>query len=130
VASVSRPGRAFSARRTGADGEDRASAWLQDRGWLIRERNYRGSGAEVDIIAEKDGEVAFVEVKSWKSMPVSELEFSIDARKQGRIARAARSWLSARREPPGRRLRFDVIFLGADGEPVRHIEGAFSGGVD
>jgi putative endonuclease len=120
----------LSTRSAGAAGEDRASAWLQERGWLIRERNYRGSGAEVDIIAEKDGQVAFVEVKAWKSFPASELEFSIDARKQNRIARAARSWLSARREPAERRLRFDVIFLGDDDRPVRHIEGAFSGGID
>jgi len=125
-----RPAGRLSTRSAGAAGEDRASAWLQERGWLIRERNYRGSGAEVDIIAEKDGQVAFVEVKAWKSFPASELEFSIDARKQNRIARAARSWLSARREPAERRLRFDVIFLGDDDRPVRHIEGAFSGGID
>lgn len=126
------------ARGVGAAGEDRAAAWLEARGWRIMARNFRSPAGEIDIIAEKDSQIAFIEVKAWRTLPSSELEYSIDARKQSRIARAARSWLSANRIPAGRRLRFDVIFLsGADGsrtggpaEEIRHIEDAFSGGID
>ncbi len=117
------------AHSAGQAGEDRAAAWLEERGWRIRERNFRSPAGEIDIIAERDDQVIFVEVKAWKELAVSELEYSIDGRKQSRIARAARFWLAAHRDLAGRRLRFDVIFLSGAGG-VRHIEDAFSGGID
>jgi putative endonuclease len=129
---VGKLGAASSAPSThaaGTAGEDRAAAFLAARGWLIRERNFRIRGAEIDIIAEKGDQIAFVEVKAWSSLPSSELEYSIDGRKQGRIARAARYYVSRNRVAASRRLRFDVIYIGGNGE-VRHIEGAFSGGID
>lgn len=118
-----------STHALGTAGEDRAAAFLPGKGWLVLERNFRIRGAEIDVIARKDDQIVFVEVKAWNTLPPSELEFSIDGRKQGRIARAARYYVSRRREAAGCRLRFDVIYLGGSGE-VRHIEGAFSGGID
>jgi len=95
----------------------------------VLERNFRSVGGEIDIIAEKGDTVAFVEVKAWDVLPQAELEHSINSRKQARIARAARSWLSRSGAASGKRLRFDVIFLGRE-SGVRHIENAFSGGID
>jgi len=119
----------MSTVRRGAEGEQKAAAYMQASGWTVLERNFRGAGAEIDIIAEKGDTVAFVEVKAWKALPQGELEHSIDSRKQARIARAARSWLSRSFARPERRLRFDVIFLGGE-SGLRHIENAFSGGID
>ncbi len=118
-----------SSVRRGAEGETRAAAFMAARGWTVLERNFRSLGGEIDIIAEKGDTVAFVEVKAWDVLPQGELEHSIDSRKQARIARAARSWLSRGRARSGKRLRFDVIFLGGQ-SGVRHIENAFSGGID
>ncbi len=118
-----------SSVQRGAEGETKAAAFMAARGWTVLERNFRSVGGEIDIIAEKGDTVAFVEVKAWDALPQGELEHSIDSRKQARIARAARSWLSRGRARPGKRLRFDVIFLGGE-SGVRHIENAFSGGID
>jgi len=119
-----------STRRKGAAGEDIAAAYLEERGWAVLARNFRTRRGEIDIIAAREDEVAFVEVKAWDSLPPSELEFSIDGRKRGRIARAAREYLSRRPELTEKRLRFDVIFLGKDTSEVQHIENAFTGGID
>jgi putative endonuclease len=113
----------------GAEGERKAAAFMAERGWTVLERNFRSVGGEIDIIAEKGDTVAFVEVKAWDVLPQGELEHSIDSRKQARIARAARSWLSRRTVLSGKHLRFDVIFLGRE-SGIRHIENAFSGGID
>jgi putative endonuclease len=113
----------------GAEGERKAAAFMAEHGWTVLERNFRSVGGEIDIIAEKGDTVAFVEVKTWDVLPPGELEHSVDSRKQARIARAACSWLSRRAGLSGRRLRFDVIFLGGE-SGVRHIENAFSGGID
>jgi putative endonuclease len=114
----------------GRAGEQAAAAWLVQERWLVRDRNFRAPGGEIDIVAERDGTLAFFEVKSWAALPAAELEHSINARKQGRIARAARVWLH--RHPALRRLRprFDVIFV-SPGEPrFLHIVDAFTGEVD
>jgi len=117
-------------RRKGTAGEDRAVAWLCSQGWTIRDRNFRTRRGEIDVIAEKGSTVAFIEVKAWESLPQSELEYALSARKQWRIAQAARFYLALHPGVTGRQMRFDVIFLGAGNESVRHIEGAFNGGVD
>ena len=39
--------------------EDRAAAYLMARGYTIRERNWRFDRKEVDIIAQKNGVIAF-----------------------------------------------------------------------
>ncbi len=114
----------------GSAGENRAAAWLSSHGWIIRERNFRTRRGEIDIIAEKGAEVAFVEVKAWGAMPRSELEYSIDSRKQRRIAQAAKAYVATNPGISARRLRFDVIFLGETAAEICHIERAFSGGVD
>jgi putative endonuclease len=117
-------------RTKGAAGEDRAAAWLRSCGWTIRERNFRTRRGEIDIIAEKGPDVVFFEVKAWESLPQSELEYSLSARKQGRIAQAARFYLAQNSDLAGRPLRFDVIFIDAGTDRIRHIEGAFPGGID
>ncbi len=117
-------------RKRGTAGEERAAAWLSSRGWAIRQRNFRTRRGEIDIIAEKDAEIAFVEVKSWGAMPRSELEYSINSRKQRRIVQAARFYIARNPEIAGSRVRFDVIFLGGSAGEVRHIERAFTGGID
>jgi putative endonuclease len=49
---------------TGATGEDVATKYLENKGFLIIDRNYRKRWGELDIIAQKDGTVHFVEVKT------------------------------------------------------------------
>ena len=120
----------LSTRRKGIAGEQRAASCLSERGWTVLERNFRTPTGEIDIIAEKGDEVAFVEVKSWAALPASELEHSIDRQKQTRIARAARVYLSRRPGLSERRLRFDVLFIGRDPQDIRIIENAFDGGID
>ena len=45
-------------------GEAKAEAYLKECGYKILERNYRAKFGEIDLIAEKDKVITFVEVKS------------------------------------------------------------------
>jgi putative endonuclease len=114
----------------GFAGEERAASWLLSQGWTIRERNFRSRRGEIDIIAEKGPRLSFVEVKAWKSLPQSELEYAVDGRKRARIAQAARYYLAQHPGIRDKQLSFDVIFIDTGAESVRHIEEAFPGGVD
>src|SRR3990167_3723300 len=51
-------------QKIGQSGEDIACEFLMKQGYAILERNYTKKWGEVDIIAEKEGKLHFVEVKS------------------------------------------------------------------
>lgn len=49
---------------TGAQGEEIACRFLEKKGFIIIQRNYRKPWGEIDVIAEREGVVHFVEVKT------------------------------------------------------------------
>ena len=51
-------------RAKGNIAEDKAVAYLEERGYFIAERNFYSRFGEIDIIATKDDVLHFVEVKS------------------------------------------------------------------
>jgi len=122
--------RTADAASLGAAGEERAALHLAAEGWTILARNYRSRFGEIDIVASKEEEVALVEVKTWRALSRGDLEYAVDRRKQGRVALTARRYLADNPSLAGRRMRFDVVFLGGDEAGVRHIEHAFDGGID
>lgn len=92
----------------GAWGEDAVCSKLVCDGYAIVERNWRMDHLELDIIAEKDGWIAFVEVKT-RRYEGADLKQIMTPTKISRIVRAANGFLSSRRimlTP-----RFDVAFV-------------------
>ena len=69
----------------GTYGEDLACKELEKNGYVILKRNFRYRNGEIDIIAEKDGIIIFVEVKlrtsTEKGMPCE----AVDIKKQKKI---------------------------------------------
>jgi putative endonuclease len=124
-------GGAGDARRAlGAEGEARAARFLLAQGWRILECNARAEGVELDLVAERAGTLAFVEVKTRRTARLGAPEEAVDARKRARLVRGAAAWLRARRRRP-RRVRFDVIVCEASadgGWRLRHLESAFDAG--
>lgn len=49
---------------TGATGESVVAKYLENKGFLVLDRNYKRKWGELDIIAQKDGVLHFVEVKT------------------------------------------------------------------
>lgn len=79
--------------RIGQENEELAAAYLTNCGYTVLGRNFRGGGGELDIIAEKDGVVYFVEVKARRSgSQVTAIE-AVTPNKKRRLAAAARAWL-------------------------------------
>lgn len=74
-------------------GEDFAAGLLQAEGYRILERNFRCNLGEVDIIAEKDGEIAFVEVKTRRSVRFGYPSEAVTREKQRRIRRSAEYYM-------------------------------------
>lgn len=115
-------------RVLGERGEIAAAEYLVRRGYRIVDRNVRADGVEIDLIAERRGVVAFVEVKTRRSTRFGTPEEAVDRRKQARLVRGAHAWLRAHPSRRRRRPRFDVIgILAPPGEELRlrHLEDAF-----
>lgn len=103
-----------------------AEQWLQRRGWRVLERRYRSGHRDIDLIAERDRVVAFVEVKARTRGEFGDPVESVNWKKRLQLTRSAYTWIE-RYGRPGVEYRFDVIgVLVRDGRVrVRHVENAF-----
>ncbi len=116
--------------RVGRRGEREAVRCLRRKGYTILQRNFTAPDGEVDVIAFRDGTVAFVEVRCQTAPARIEPARTITRRKQRRVIRAARRYCT--RHALAREdvlLRFDAVLVLLDerGRPlsVEHIEDAF-----
>ena len=109
-------------------GEQTAAEYLMKQGYRILERNFRSRGGEVDIVAkDRQGCIAFVEVKTRRSLAYGLPQQAVTTRKQRQISKGALSWLSRNRLHDCS-ARFDVIavLLQNGAEPqLEHIINAF-----
>lgn len=115
-----------SSKETGNAGEQVAAKYLQNRKYKIVARNYRWAHGEIDIIAEKNAALIFVEVKTATQKGFGAPETWVDERKQQQIGKTAQQYLFEN-EIDDRDCRFDVIAVtAAQGEwRVKHIKNAF-----
>jgi putative endonuclease len=105
-----------------------AEALLKERGWRVLDRNVRFLRREIDLMVEKDGLDAFVEVKG-RSGPVfgHPLE-AITWRKRHAISVAANAWIS-RSDFRARSYRFDAVsvrLLAGGAIEWEHVDGAWT----
>ena len=106
-------GSRYPAHDLGAWGEAAAARFLNAAGWTIEARGYRLGRREIDLIAKRDGVVAFVEVKTRSGVGFGGPEAAITWRKRREIEAVARSWL-ARNGYPAAGVRFDVVAIVTD----------------
>ena len=115
-------------KELGIFGEEHAALYLEDLGYRILTRNYRSRYGEIDIIAEKDETLVFIEVKARRSYLYGEPKDSIHIRKQKKLIQTAMIFLQEN-EWEDHDCRFDVIevtFLPNGSIRPYHIENAFS----
>lgn len=113
-------------KRTGNSGEELAANFLSKSGYKIIERNYRWARGEIDIIAEKESMLIFIEVKTARSKKFGAPETWVTQRKQQQIGMVASHYLQEK-EIVDMDCRFDVIAVSAIGKEweIKHIENAF-----
>jgi putative endonuclease len=95
-------------KQKGGAAERLASEFLRRHGYRILETNYRFAGGEIDIVAEEQEVLCFVEVRSRRDANLGHPVETIDPAKQRRLGRAALHYIS-RRDQEDRELRFDVV---------------------
>lgn len=107
-------------------GERIAARWLERAGYRILARRFRAGRRDIDLVAERDGLVAFVEVKARTGEAFGDPVEAVHRRKQHSLTRSAQVWIG-RHGRDGEQYRFDVIgVLMRDRRVfVRHVRSAF-----
>lgn len=119
------------AAHLGRWGEKQAAGYLHQKGYRLLAAGYRCRMGEIDLIAQKGRELAFVEVKLRRNARFAEPREQVTAVKQRRILLAARNFLAQHPEYGEHYCRFDVAEVYApDGlqtakPEIRYYEHAF-----
>jgi len=109
----------------GEKGEFLAARHLEEKGYKICFKNWRSGKLEIDIIAEKDGFIVFVEVKTRENNYMGEPELAVTRKKQSQIVKAADAFF--KETDCQLESRFDIIavIINSKTEEIKHIDGAF-----
>ncbi len=112
------------AREHGSAAEDLAAAYLALLGWPVEARNTRLAGVEVDLVARDGRTAVLVEVKYRSRPDFGGAAGAIDARKRGRLRRAALALAAAHPD-----VRIDIVSVepSRDGLVVVHHRNAVTG---
>ena len=92
----------------GRYGENVAAAHLVRAGWQVLDRNWRGTGGELDIVALAGTELVVVEVKTRSGDGFGHPAEAVTPVKLARLRRLTGQWLAAHDVHP-RSVRIDVM---------------------
>ena len=110
----------------GKKGEDFIAHHLKKAGYAIIAQNYRKRYGEVDLIAQKDDVIAFIEVK-WRHDPLIDPAELINPSKQRKIISIAKEFISKHTDKDFV-YRFDVALIEETNNSinVQYIPNAFT----
>ena len=115
-------------RRRGTAAEQLAARFLRARGYRILQMNYTCAAGEADIVAEADGALVFVEVKSRASADFGPPREQVGPAKRRRLSRVAELYAKQHRVSD-RSIRFDIVEVELDERGAPHsasvVVGAF-----
>lgn len=114
------PRKAADAR--GRAAERRAASALAEQGWQVLAQRVRTPAGELDLVAEREGLLAFIEVKARATL--GEAAFALGPAQRRRLLAAAEAWLAVNPGHGAAGMRFDVLLVDAEGR-VRRIADAF-----
>ena len=106
-----------------------AARYLVDKGYYIRERDWRKGHRDIDIVALNPTEniLVFVEVKARKAAEAAKPEQAVDRKKVRNMARVTDSYVKQLGFEG--EIRFDIVAVtGSDESDVQieHIQDAFN----
>ncbi len=111
-------------RKTGQKYEDLAASYLEGRGFLLLERNFKCRQGEVDIIGIHENCLVFVEVKYRKNVLAGGPEEAVSIGKQLKICMTSDYYRFLNPVQINRQVRYDVV--GICGKDIIWYKNAFS----
>ena len=113
-------------KAVGDAGEMFVANYIEKQGYIISKRNFSTKYGEIDIIAENNDEILFIEVKTRSENSFAKPQEYVDIHKQRRILVTAGIYLKY--NGYGLQPRFDVaeVYVDNDGKMnLNYIKNAF-----
>ena len=111
-------------KETGNQGEEDAIRYLKQNGYKILETKWQFKKEEIDIIAENEDWLIFVEVKTRENDSYGEPQEFVTKRKQKNLIQAANDYIES--NDLYKESRFDIIAITLNPEyKLIHITEAF-----
>lgn len=124
----------MNSKQLGDWGEKIAEDYLKNKRYRILDKNYvfrircGPPKGEIDIVAEKDKIVSFIEVKTLISNKIISPEAEVDFSKKKKTIKAAQFWLMKNKLPLDAKWQIDVIAIEINSQnkkaKIRHLENA------
>lgn len=112
-------------QQLGRQGEERAVDYLIAKGYTIVARNWRCSAGEMDIVAQHQERLIFVEVRTRWGRRFGTAAESVTPAKQSRLIAVAQTYLQTMTtETPSWQIDVITVQVTADHLAMRHIENA------
>lgn len=110
---------------TGSHGEKLAVDYLKNEGYKILQQNYKNNIGEIDIIAQVENLVVFIEVKTRRSLKYGYAFEAVNLKKRNKIINASQLYLVSN-QFFDIQCRYDIIevYIGRE-IPINHIINAF-----
>jgi len=109
----------------GKKGEELARRFLEEKGYVIIETNWRHEKDEIDIIAKEKDELVIVEVKTRSTSFFGDPEDAVGSRKEEFLIRATEAYLEENELDIDTRFDIISIILNNKEQKIRHIVDAF-----
>ncbi len=113
----------MNTRSVGSRKEEAAAEYITKQGGRIIERNFRSRMGEIDIVAEDEGAICFVEVKYRRSAAKGYPTEAVGIKKQLTISRTSDYYRMKHHLSENMSYRFDVISI--TGEDITWYKNAF-----
>lgn len=114
---------------TGKKGEELATEFLKNKGYLIEERNFSTRFGELDIICWDRDILVFVEVKTKIGHDFGEPEEMVNKSKLSQVKRMAEIYIEVKNITWSGKCRLDVVAVilttDKDLELIRHHEAVY-----
>ena len=112
--------------QTGAKGEFLAQDFLKEKGYEILATNWQDKKVELDIVAQYQDQMVFVEVKTRSSQNLISPTEAVTLAKQKNLIKAANAYIE--NHPSALECRFDIVSVilhESNRFSIEHIEDAF-----
>lgn len=111
-------------RLTGKKQEEQAALYLEERGFVLLEKNFRCRQGEIDLVGLHEYCLVFVEVKYRKNTDLGLPEEAVGRQKQLKICQVSDYYRISHEKEAMRQVRYDVVAI--CGEKITWHKNAFS----
>ncbi len=110
-------------------GESFAVTYLINKGYIVLDTNYSCPQGEIDVVAQRENCLVFVEVKTRRKHSITEAKSSISHTKQKRLSITAQYYINQNPQSDNLNTRFDALILFyndiENSFTIHHLENAF-----